>query len=276
MKKANSILTDWTKLRSEAEKLYLNKKVKTNSPAPHADVNRLIHELEVHQIELEMQNEQLKFAIEQSETVSRKYSELYDLAPSGYVTLSKDGSIVELNNSGALMLGKKQPALINSSFPFFISDDSKPIFNLFLYKIFSHGNKETCEVVLACHNKPPMDVYLTGNIAGNVEQCILTMVDISELRQIEKALQISEDQNRSVILQTAMDGFWLMDMRGRLLEVNDTYCRMINGNCPLWIFQCLKLLKLLMIQLPISKMLFLRVRTDSRQGTGGKMAAFLT
>lgn len=226
MKKQENSLTDLTNLRLEAEKLYRNNKVETPSPIPLADVNRLIHELEVHQIELEMQNEQLKFAMEQAETASRKYSELYDLAPSGYVTLSKDGRIIELNLSGAQMLGKKQSLLISSLFTSYISDDSKPVFDLFLNKIFKHHCKVTCELILVCNDTSSIDVFVTGNIAGNDEHCVISMVDVSERKNIEKALLISEDQSRSVILQTAMDGFWLLDMQGRLLEVNDTYCRM--------------------------------------------------
>jgi PAS domain-containing protein len=97
---------------------------------------KLIHELEVHQIELEMQNEELLLAKEQAEQAIEKYTKLYDYAPSGYFTLSQDGKVTEANLTGAHMLGKMRSSILNSQFGFFISDATKNIFNDFLAKIF--------------------------------------------------------------------------------------------------------------------------------------------
>jgi PAS domain-containing protein len=97
---------------------------------------KLIHELEVHQIELEMQNEELLLAKEQAEQAIEKYTKLYDYAPSGYFTLSQDGKVTEANLTGAHMLGKMRSSILNSQFGFFISMPQKNIFNDFLAKIF--------------------------------------------------------------------------------------------------------------------------------------------
>ena len=97
---------------------------------------KLIHELKVYQIELEMQNEELMLARSTAQDAAEKYTELYDFASSDYFTLSKEGKIVELNLSGAKMLGKERSLIKNRQFDFFVSNDTKPVFNLFLEKVF--------------------------------------------------------------------------------------------------------------------------------------------
>jgi hypothetical protein len=93
-------------LRQKAEELVKNKPSKHDSHLSESENLRLIYELQVHQIELELQNEELCRARAMAEVESDKYIRLYDLAPSGYFTLSRKGEIIELNLAGALMLGK--------------------------------------------------------------------------------------------------------------------------------------------------------------------------
>ena len=101
-------------LRQIAETFLKNKtsvkkeKLKTGSQIQsEADTLKLMHELEVHQIELEMQNDELQRAKEKAENIAEKYTNLYDFAPAGYFTIDKDLRICELNLSGAKMLGKE-------------------------------------------------------------------------------------------------------------------------------------------------------------------------
>lgn len=124
------------KLRKTAE-LLINKKVTGTKPSfSESDTLKIIHELEVHQVELEMQNEELKQAREIAELAEKKYTELYDFAPSGYLTLTKEGEISNLNLSAETLLGKERSKLIKSSFGFFISLDTRKVYNRFLQKIF--------------------------------------------------------------------------------------------------------------------------------------------
>ena len=149
-------------LRRKAEKILEKQSIKNGSHLSEADTLRLIHELQVHQIEMELQNEELVQAKEEAEFASQKYSELYDFAPTGYFTLTKEGLIVELNLCGANLLGKTRSVLINSIFTFFVSDDTRSIFNLFLQKIFSNKRKQTCEVTLFTDDNLTVYVFLTG------------------------------------------------------------------------------------------------------------------
>src|SRR4030066_1458658 len=139
--------TDAQMLRKKAEK-QLKKKQKEVNQIIETDVKKLVHELQVHQIELEMQNEELQEANETAEKALKKYTMLYDFAPMGYFTLDSDGSICELNFTGAEMLGDKRFSLVNSNFKLFVSESSQPVFNNFFSKVYAGNAKESCEVML--------------------------------------------------------------------------------------------------------------------------------
>jgi PAS domain-containing protein len=172
-------ITDAQFLRLKAEEQLKEKQSKADGPAMESDVKKLLHELQVHQIELEMQNEELRQANETAETALKKYTMLYDFAPMGYFTLDADGSICELNFTGAEMLGDKRFALINSNFKLFVSEDSKPVFNNFFRQVYTGNVKESCEVMLGYDNKILCRVYMEGIVTGDDRKCLLSVVDIS-------------------------------------------------------------------------------------------------
>jgi signal transduction histidine kinase/ActR/RegA family two-component response regulator len=141
-----------------------------------------------------MQNDELVQASFAAKEAAEKYSELYDFAPSVFFTLCKKGKIIELNLSGAKMLGKERLYLKNSQFGFFVSRDTKPIFNLFLEKVFTNKVKESCEVILSVNDNPPMYVQLTGSAIKNGEQCFLTIIEITKHKQAEQDLIIANKE----------------------------------------------------------------------------------
>ena len=175
-------LTDPRNLRLKAEEKLKEKKI-TTRPVIEADVKKLLHELQVHQIELEMQNEELREANETAESALKKYTMLYDFAPLGYFTLEKDGSISELNFTGAEMLGDKRFSLINSNFKLFIAESSQPEFNRFFKKVFTSKVKESCEVALGYDGKPLCSVYMEGVVIGDDPKCLLSVVNISAFKK---------------------------------------------------------------------------------------------
>ena len=93
-----------TELRRHAEERLQAKTAKLHPPRTDGDAQRLVHELEVHQIELEIQNEELRQAREELEVSLGKYSELYDFAPVGYFTFDRHGVIREVNFAGSQLL----------------------------------------------------------------------------------------------------------------------------------------------------------------------------
>jgi signal transduction histidine kinase len=188
--KDKSIQTDAALLRQKAERLLKTRQLKPNSQFSEAETLKLIHELQVHQIELELQNQELL----QSKYNAKRSTELYDFAPSGYFTLSKVGNIIGLNRFGAKMLGKEQQALVNSRFGFFISNDTKPVFNNFLEDIFNHKNKQTCEVTLSANNDLPIYLHLSGILSENEELAFVTASDITGYKHAEETIKLKNDQ----------------------------------------------------------------------------------
>jgi PAS domain S-box-containing protein len=220
-------------LRQKAEELLKKKSAGTASPFSEVESIRLIHELKVHQVELEMQNDELQraraIAEVQNDELQRaraiaevandKYIRLYDFAPSGYFTLSDKGEIIELNLSGAKMLGKDRQHLKNSLLRFFVSEETKPIFNRFLEKAFNGKVKESCDVTLLQDGNLPMYGHLTGIVYENGEQCLVTMVDITERKQAEDLLQQTR-HNFETFFNTIDEFLFVLDEQGNIIQTN--------------------------------------------------------
>ncbi|MDK2979148.1 MAG: polar amino acid transport system substrate-binding protein [Bacteroidales bacterium] len=190
MKKNNKPET--AKLRLKAEELLKKRQAATDSQLSETETLKLMHELEVHQIELEMQSEELEKTRAIAQETAEKYIQLYDFAPVGYFTLSQKGEIIELNLRGATMLGKERSLLINKRFGLFVSNETRTIFNHFLDKVMSSLHRESCEVSLSENHNHPFYVQLTGIVSENKEHCLLNMIDITERKQAQDKLKENE------------------------------------------------------------------------------------
>jgi len=162
--------------------------LKPKRQVSHADLLEIIHELEIHQVELEMQNEELSWANEQAEIAKRKYVQLFDLSQSGFLTLSRNGEIRDLNLSAAKILGKEPSKLKRGRLGFFLNEASKPIFNRFLAKAFETMVEESCELTLVIQDFIPKYIKLNGIVAADEENCLVNLVDISDQIQLEEEL----------------------------------------------------------------------------------------
>jgi len=179
----NQDLTDAQLLRFNAEKQLKVKEKNSSASANDIDSKRLMHELQVHQIELEMQNEELRRANETAETALRKYTMLYDFAPMGYFTLDSDGIIEDLNFTAAELLGDRRFSFVGNNFKLFVSETFKEIFNTFLDTVYAGSAKESCEVMLGYSNSPYRNVYMEGIVTGEDRNCLLSVVDISAFKK---------------------------------------------------------------------------------------------
>lgn len=187
-------------LRKKALELLKNKISKSYSLSHETETKKLIHELEVYQVELELQNEELLHTKKIAQGAIEKYKELYDFAPSGYLTLSREAEIIEINLLGASMLGKERARLKKSKFGFFVSEETKPIFNLFLNKIFTKPVKEICEVGLCPKDNAQVQVLLSGIVNANGTQCLISMVDITDKKLAETELIRAKKKLKKVIV----------------------------------------------------------------------------
>ena len=109
MKKDRNTSADATELRRRAEARLRAAKTEGTPARTEAEAQRLVHELQVHQIELEMQNQELRESRAEVEAGLERYTELYDFAPVGYLTLGRDGAIRQVNLTGARLLGVERP-----------------------------------------------------------------------------------------------------------------------------------------------------------------------
>ena len=150
---------------------------------------KLLHELQVHQIELELQNEELQQAVEKAE----KAMVLYDFAPMGYFILNQDYNIRKLNFSGAKMLGSERSHLVNRSFIQFIKHDHLPVFKEFFRNVIETHSKQTCEVCLTSGNSS-IYVHLEGVNSEIEHNWLLTAVDITKRIKAEEELRQSEQR----------------------------------------------------------------------------------
>src|SRR6202161_3258636 len=104
-------------------------------PKSAAAARRLLHELQVHQIELEMQNAELRQARDELEGALDNYTDLYDFAPGGYFTLAPTGAILQANLTGATLVGIERSRLVGQSFGWLVSAEFRPAFSTFLEQV---------------------------------------------------------------------------------------------------------------------------------------------
>ena len=228
MKKGDLIITGDDSLRQKAEKQYKKSHSLRKSTRTDADTLKLIHELEVHQIELEMQYEELLLQEAKAETATEKFTALYDFAPAGYFTLSRECIVSELNLSGARMLGMDRSLLVNRNFRHFISPDSKTVFDDFLRKVFETDYKQTCEIIITNEDKSSYNVLIEGLFSESEGKCLLTATDITSLRRADEKLRNSEERYRR-LFETAQDGIFILDaFNGKIVDVNPYLIKLLG------------------------------------------------
>lgn len=166
-------------LRKKAEDLLKLKKKSSSWSLKEADMLKLIHELEVHQVELEIVNEELRRSQNMAEQSADKYMELYDFAPVGYLSLTKNGQIDGLNLQAASLLKKERSFLINKELRQYISVDSRDSFDACYKRIFSRKIKETCEISLISAEKDPVYLFMSAIWKEDIGMVLITISDIT-------------------------------------------------------------------------------------------------
>ena len=163
------------------------------------DVQRLLQDLNVHQIELEMQNEELRRTQEALELSRTRYFDLYDLAPVGYITITEQGLIREANLAAATLLGLSRDALTMRPLTGFILPADHEIFLRCRQNVFATGNWQACDLHLRKPGGMPFPAHLDFALAkerdGVSTPCLVTLSDLSE-RQRAEATRLAEAAQR--------------------------------------------------------------------------------
>jgi PAS domain S-box-containing protein len=177
--------TKTAELRHRAEARLQSQKPPANAPRPAHETQRLLHELQVHQVELELQNEELQNSQAQVEAAVSRYTDLYDFAPVAYFTLKSNGVITQVNFAGARLLGLERARLLGKRFASFVSSADRPAFNALIQQVFAAQAHQALEAELDRIDQPARTVHVEAALSPNGQECHAMLLDITERKQLE-------------------------------------------------------------------------------------------
>ncbi|KHK02901.1 PAS domain-containing hybrid sensor histidine kinase/response regulator [Desulfovibrio sp. TomC] len=215
-------------LRQRAEKQFLTNATKTISNAiPLEEMQKTLHELEVHQIELEMQNEELRQKQVDLDILRARYFDLYDLAPIAYCTLSEQGFILEANLAAASMFGVARQELVEQPFTRFVFKEDQDIYYLYRKQLLTTNTSSVCEIRIDKKGKGFLWVSLTTTTAPSRDGssvCHMMINVITEYKRTEEMLT-NRDELIRVILDSSLNFIVVKDLEGRFILTNKAFAQ---------------------------------------------------
>jgi len=198
---------------------------------------RQLHKLQIHQIELELQNEELLAARDALETRAAKYAYLYDFAPVCYLTFTAEGAIRGANLTACSYLGVERSRMLGRRFASFLTVASRPVFETFLEELLPGGGKCACEVQLTGE---PRHVRFEGlampEFPGEEWRCRVVLIDLTKLKNSEQHLRAMTEAHRrnseekEAILNALPAQIALLDPLGRIVAVNESWREFASAN----------------------------------------------
>lgn len=201
---------DANELRQQAEECLKHLDVSDAHLGEVLDIQQVVSELQVHKIELEMQNDELRRAQFEVEAGLERYRNLYDFAPVAYFTLDREGIIRQLNLAAAELLGISKTRLMNEYLVGFVSPETQSSFNIFLTRMFECPARDKCKIVFLTGAKGKLCAQVEATVSEN--ECRFAVVDITEDKKLEEKT-LRESESRLLAAQrVAHIGSWELDI----------------------------------------------------------------
>lgn len=186
-------------LRRQAEAQLTEREGRIKS-LERVDLEKMAHELAVHQVELEIQNEELRRARLAVEETRDRYIDLFDFAPIGYFTLDEHNRIVEANLSASQMLGVERQDLLKKSFTKFINPEDTDIFYFHRKEALACGVRQTVELRMQKEGGTPFYVQMESLKSG-AERLRIALTDITRLKRAEETLAKAKAELETRVLE---------------------------------------------------------------------------
>lgn len=228
MNHKNNRIEKAAELRKRAEKIATKKAAQSSENLenlPPEETRKMLHELRVHQIELEMQNEELLRSQAELESSRARYIDLYDLAPVSYVTLNEKGLILAANLTAANLLGVPRGTLVKPPLSNFIRKEDQDVYYSCLKQLLELDEPQSCELRIVKKDGTELWMNLVSTASQDTEGaivCRVVMSDITERKRVEEVLQESEEQFRRMFMNAPMP-YQSLDENGNFIEVNSTF-----------------------------------------------------
>jgi PAS domain S-box-containing protein len=190
-------------LRRRAERLAerVNVQPQADEAGTPNGYSLLVHELLVHKLELEMQNEELRRAQTELEIQKARYFDLYDLAPVGYFSVGVLGPILEANLTAITLLGLPRSAVVGQPFTRFILKGDQDAYYLFRKGLLESGETQVCELRMVKKDGTAFWGGLSAAVVleAGVQVCRLTVSDVSSRRRAEEDLRRSLEEKEALL-----------------------------------------------------------------------------
>lgn len=215
-------------LRRQAEQLVSDSSINSNGlHLSDREIRELLHQVQVQQIELDMQNDELKIANEELEKQRVKFVDLFDLAPVGYFIIDNLGIVEEVNSSGCNLLDAPKGLLVNQRFQSFLNQTESDFFYSFLRKMLVTGARQSCRLMLRTYKGKFFHAQLEGSAInhkrGVKTQYYIAVVDISELRNTEHHL-IKTKERLEMAFNASATGTWEIEPDKRTVLLDNSSC----------------------------------------------------
>ncbi|WP_259364521.1 MULTISPECIES: EAL domain-containing protein [unclassified Colwellia] len=212
-------------LRHRAEVKLTKQTVPSDSAA-----QKMLHELQVHQIELEMQNEELHQA-QRTQKLHYRYTELFEFAPIGYFSFDVNAIINQVNFRGASLLGIERANLVNKQFLNYVNAQYRDSLKSCLFKAFAGSGIQSCEILAEVGTKT-LWLNIEANLGITGTDCLVAVTDISERKKIEHEQKLANEEKEKLVDELALaakvftharEGILITDTKGIIIEVNDAF-----------------------------------------------------